>query len=349
LPPLVAPASVVEPARVAEPAVASVWQPAHVAELAAASAWQPASAAGAAPSGAPPALDEGGHRGSSPMPGETGIARVGSSWPAAIEPAHGPYPLAAPDPAASLPAGPGSPRGRRDRLATVKTRGLLAVAASRRKVLWIGGAAGGVALVVILVLVGGGKPRTVATSERAGEHAQAAVSSRTTPAAPDVQAAPARTTAARETPAVASPPAPLEPAKPPVSDAPAVRPAPRPAKQLGGKKLVVEYIEREGEVATPGLVAQSAEDPAVGRARSAYLSGNQKLFAGDAGSAIRAYRQALSLYPGYVGGYRGLGLAYAQLGEAPKALEAFRTYVTAVPNAKDITLIRKRIARLQGK
>jgi len=224
------------------------------------------------------------------------------------------------------------------------------MAASRRKVLWIGGAAGGVALVAVLVLVSGSKPRAVATSVRADDQAQAAVPSRSTQAAPDVQAAPAaRTTAALDTPAVPSPPASPAPAKAPVSDAPAVRPAPRPAKQLGGKKLVVEYIERESEVATPGLVAKTAEDPAIGRARSAYLSGNQKLFAGDAASAIYAYRQALILYPGYVGGYRGLGLAYAQLGETPKALEAFRTYATAVPNAKDIALIKKRIARLQGK
>src|SRR5207302_1648570 len=99
----------------------------------------------------------------------------------------------------------------------------------------------------------------------------------------------------------------------------------------------------------PGLVAQTTEDPAIGRARSAYISGNQKLFAGDAESAIQAYRQSLSLYPGYIGGYRGLGLAYAQLGDSQKALEAFKTYMTAVPNAKDIALIRKRIARLPGK
>jgi regulator of sirC expression with transglutaminase-like and TPR domain len=50
-----------------------------------------------------------------------------------------------------------------------------------------------------------------------------------------------------------------------------------------------------------------------------------------------------------VGGYRGLGLAYAQAGDSARALSALRTYVTAVPNARDAALIRKRIARLQGK
>jgi len=96
-------------------------------------------------------------------------------------------------------------------------------------------------------------------------------------------------------------------------------------------------------------VAQEAEDPAIARARGAYVSGNKKLFAGDVEGAILAYHQALELYPGYVGGYRGLGLAYAQLGDNQKSLEALTTYVTTVPNAKDAALIKKRIARLQGK
>jgi regulator of sirC expression with transglutaminase-like and TPR domain len=99
----------------------------------------------------------------------------------------------------------------------------------------------------------------------------------------------------------------------------------------------------------PGLVAHEAEDPAIGLARTAYLRGNQQLFDGDASAAIRAYRQCLSLYPGYVGGYRGLGLAYAQLGDNQNALEAFKMYVETVPGAKDIALIKKRIARLQGR
>jgi regulator of sirC expression with transglutaminase-like and TPR domain len=120
-------------------------------------------------------------------------------------------------------------------------------------------------------------------------------------------------------------------------------------RRLGGKKLVVEYPGKTNEAAPAGLVATTAEDPAVARARTAYITGNQKLFAGDVDGAIAAYRQSLSLYPGYVGGYRGLGLAYAQRGDTAQALAAFRTYVAAVPNARDIALVKKRIARLQGK
>jgi len=55
------------------------------------------------------------------------------------------------------------------------------------------------------------------------------------------------------------------------------------------------------------------------------------------------------MYPGYVGGYRGLGLAYAQRGDTQKSLEALTTYVTTVPNAKDVPLLKKRIARLQAR
>ena len=123
----------------------------------------------------------------------------------------------------------------------------------------------------------------------------------------------------------------------------------RRSRKLGGKKLVVDYSTRTTETPLPGLVAQPTEDPAIGLARTAYLSGNQQLFAGNANGAIRAYRESLSLYPGYVGGYRGLGLAYAQLGDTRNALEAFRMYVDTVPGARDVALIKKRIARLQGK
>ena len=54
------------------------------------------------------------------------------------------------------------------------------------------------------------------------------------------------------------------------------------------------------------------------------------------------------MYPGYVGGYRGLGLAYAQLGDKARALQALKTYVAAVPGAKDVPLLKKRIARLES-
>jgi len=90
----------------------------------------------------------------------------------------------------------------------------------------------------------------------------------------------------------------------------------------------------------------SSRDEALARARTAYATGNQHLFAGQADAAIASYNQALADYPSYVAGYRGLGLAYAQQGNRSAALTAFKTYVSLAPNAKDVSLIEKRISRL---
>jgi tetratricopeptide (TPR) repeat protein len=91
------------------------------------------------------------------------------------------------------------------------------------------------------------------------------------------------------------------------------------------------------------------EDPAtVARAREAYHKGNVKLFAGDDKSAIDLYRESLKIYPGYVAGYRGLGLAYEEAGRKDDALIAFHTYVRTVPNAVDAAIIRRRIEHLES-
>jgi Tetratricopeptide repeat len=284
--------------------------------------------------------------------------------PDPAEPAPQWGPLANPDPAEPAPqwsplvdpdpAEP-PPRVHRDR-DTDGLRGLLP-AASRRRLLWIGGAAG-VVIVAVVMLASGRRADGVAPAAALSEdHAQRrAVADRAAPTTP-VPGAAAGTAPAK----MSASPAGALPASAPVPDpVPAAAPgvaASHPSRgaapklggpKLGGKKLVVEYGSPASEPALPGLTAQTAEDPAIGRARSAYLSGNRQLFAGDAQAAIRAYRQALSMYPGYVGGYRGLGLAYAQLGDREKALDAFKTYVTTVPGAKDVELIKKRIARLTG-
>ena len=97
--------------------------------------------------------------------------------------------------------------------------------------------------------------------------------------------------------------------------------------------------------ADPPARARDAR-PALARARAAYATGNQHLFAGQADAAIVSYNQALADYPSYVAGYRGLGLAYAQQGDRSAALTAFKTYVSLAPNARDVALIEKRISRL---
>ena len=79
---------------------------------------------------------------------------------------------------------------------------------------------------------------------------------------------------------------------------------------------------------------------------SRFSNGNQHLFAGENREAITAYRRALSIYPSYAAGYRGLGLAFAELDDKPAALAAFKTYVKLAPTAKDVALIKKRIRSL---
>jgi hypothetical protein len=257
----------------------------------------------------------------------------------------------------------GDRKKRRRRATTANTRAIATV--SRRRMLWIcGGVAGCAVLAVALMAVSGGAPATTEEASPAAPPAQ--IASGDDHAEPAEVAAPA---AERAEAKVAH--APADPARPhvrPAAATPAIatseraatpsspkpprvplRAGPRQVRRLGGKKLVVEYAGRPSEAAVPGLVAQTAEDPAIARARSAYVSGNQKLFAGDAAGAIEAYHEALALYPGYVGGYRGLGLAYALRGDAKQALAAFKTYVSAAPTAKDVAIIKKRIARLQGK
>jgi hypothetical protein len=118
---------------------------------------------------------------------------------------------------------------------------------------------------------------------------------------------------------------------------------------IGGKQVVLEYDNQARDAQAVHNNAPKSDQTAISKARTSYAAGNQRLFAGDADGAIRYYKQALSYYPAYVAGYRGLGLAYAQQGDKPAALRAFRTYVSSVPGAKDAPLIRKRIANLQVK
>jgi len=121
----------------------------------------------------------------------------------------------------------------------------------------------------------------------------------------------------------------------------------RTVPTLGGKRVVLEYDNTASTPKKPPAPVKGDDNASIGAARITYLSGNRKLFSGDADAAIKLYRQALAMYPGYVASYRGLGLAYAQKGDKANALKAFRTYINAVPGAKDVALVRKRIATLQ--
>jgi hypothetical protein len=242
------------------------------------------------------------------------------------------------------------------------------VALTRRRLGWIGGglAATSFAVVTAAALLSnpealppaasvdargqpavqapGQRPERPADQTATGPHEPARSARDGAPEPVGAAAAPAAVSTVDRQPArptLAEPDTSTEPAA-----AGASRPGP-PGKKPAARKVVVDYTVRPDEIPPPSLVAQSAEDPAIGKARSAYTTGNQRLFVGDLAGAIRAYRQALGVYPGYVGGYRGLGLAYEELGDTASALTAFRAYAAAVPHARDIALIKKRIAHLQ--
>ncbi|MBA3459289.1 MAG: tetratricopeptide repeat protein, partial [Deltaproteobacteria bacterium] len=115
-----------------------------------------------------------------------------------------------------------------------------------------------------------------------------------------------------------------------------------------GKTGTGKVVTGNGDTGTPDVVKSGPSAETVAQARAAYEAGNTKLIGGDADGAIASYKQAISLYPGFAAGYRGLGLAYAHQGNKAQALKALRTYLSAAPNAKDAELIRKRIAALAG-
>jgi hypothetical protein len=118
-------------------------------------------------------------------------------------------------------------------------------------------------------------------------------------------------------------------------------------RTLGGKQVVLEYDAQTKTTAKPVATGAKRDQTAIMKARASYAQGNQRLMAGDWNGAILKYRQSLANYPGYVAGYRGLGLAFMQKGDKPKALQALRLYIHSVPTAKDAAIIRKRIKSLQ--
>ncbi len=85
----------------------------------------------------------------------------------------------------------------------------------------------------------------------------------------------------------------------------------------------------------------------MARARDAYREGNERLFSGDAAGAITAYEEMVRLSPKDPAGYRGLGLASAQLGKRTEAVRYLRMYLKHAPNADDRGIIISRISLLQ--
>ena len=199
----------------------------------------------------------------------------------------------------------------------------------RRTVLLFAG--GAIALMLVLLFAFSG-----------GSHAPSAspTAKPTPPTASTTSTATTAATTSRATPAVARPAVVTSDSVPAKLEAPpSKKPVVAKRRYFRAKKpAIIDYDKKQDP--TP------SQDESLARARVAYATGNQHLFAGRADAAIVSYKQALADYPSYIAGYRGLGLAYAQQGNRNAALTAFKTYVSLAPNAKDVALIEKRISRL---
>ena len=107
-------------------------------------------------------------------------------------------------------------------------------------------------------------------------------------------------------------------------------------------------VARAGDAERSGASAAPADDSdKMARAREAYREGNERLFHGDAAGAITSYEEMMRLNPKDPGGYRGMGLASAQLGKRTDAVRYLRAYLKHAPNADDRGIIISRISLLQ--
>jgi hypothetical protein len=158
----------------------------------------------------------------------------------------------------------------------------------------------------------------------------------------------ANTATASKTPSARTTARTVEPAPARSTEKPARASASNPAGTLGGKPVVLEYDEQAKDLGRVVPNATRDDQIAIQRARAAYVTGTQRLRSGDGGGAVTYFKQSLAHYPGYVAGYRGLGLAYDKQGDAARAAQALRTYVGAAPGARDASPLRTRIATLSS-
>jgi tetratricopeptide (TPR) repeat protein len=184
-------------------------------------------------------------------------------------------------------------------------------------------------------------------------------------AAAEKIALPAEKPAQPEKPAPAPTPAAEEP-KPAEKRVAAEKPAPaqhpaaqKPAAALkpAAERPVADKAKPSSEPALarpekkPGPAAVSGAKPDTDKAlwaAQAYQRGNAKLLGGAPTEAIAAFSEALKLNPKDAQSRRGLGLAYAQSGNAGQAVHHLKLYLKASPNAPDRALIQKRIDQLGG-
>lgn len=111
------------------------------------------------------------------------------------------------------------------------------------------------------------------------------------------------------------------------------------------------FVRLVGLVA--GLLALAWVAPAVAQdaraqARQAYQRGKQLFDAGDYTGAIGEFERAQGLAPSPVLDFN-IGLAHDRLGHAREAVDSYRRYLRAVPDASNKSAVESRIAALEPK
>jgi hypothetical protein len=214
---------------------------------------------------------------------------------------------------------------------------------SRRGIVISGAGLAAILMVVAVAATRGSAPSaTPATTSEVAQASAVSLPSQPTHDAEAPQPTPRDATAAGATASAAA--ATDLPAEPSASKLA----GPRSTTSATGPRKGTKIVALSSDKLKPLIEAEDDDVPATARARTAYNAGNQALFDGNSDAAIRAYRQALSATPTFPPGFRGLGLAYAQRGDNNMAIMSLRTYLTMAPHAKDVALIKQRIAALQA-
>ncbi|MGE3761554.1 MAG: protein kinase [Kofleriaceae bacterium] len=102
------------------------------------------------------------------------------------------------------------------------------------------------------------------------------------------------------------------------------------------------------ETSPPDDEDESSDASDGADAKSLYEEGSQAHMSGNLKAAEAAYKRAIKVNKSYAPAHRGLGILYQGTGNTKKAIEAFKTYLRLVPNAKDSGSVRNRLEQLQG-
>ncbi len=79
-----------------------------------------------------------------------------------------------------------------------------------------------------------------------------------------------------------------------------------------------------------------------------YIDGNALLLKGKFLSSIKLFQKAIKLNPNNPAPYRGLGIAYAQIGSGELSYKYYKTYVKMAPDAEDSEVVRNLIKEYEG-